>query len=556
MARLGLLAALTVLGLPVLAGLAGVIGPAFGYLPALGGQAFSLEPWRGLLAWPGLAGAVRLSVVTGFLATLIALGLTFLIVAAWQGRPGFAWLTRVLAPMLALPHAAAAFGLAFLIAPSGWIARGLSPWATGWDRPPDLLIVNDPLGLALVAGLVVKEVPFLLLMTLAALPQTDSHRSLLVAQSLGYGRTVGWLKVVAPRVYAQIRLPVYAVLAYAMSVVDVAVILGPTRPPTLAVQILDWTTDPDLSLRFQAAAGSVLQLGLVVAALGVWRAGEGLVGGLWTRWATRGARGVVADPALRRLATGAAGAVGLAVGLGLAGLFLWSVAGLWRFPAAWPEVLTLRTWAGEVVALGPVTGQTALIALGATVAALVLAVAALQARPDPGRWVLALIYLPLVVPQIAFVPGLASLALVLGLDGTAVSVALAHLVFVLPYVVLVLAEPWRAWDHRAGLAAAALGARPARVLWAVRLPMLFRALLAAVAVGFATSVAQYLPTLLIGAGRVGTITTEAVALASSSNRRLIGVWAVVQMALPLAMFALCLLLPALLFRNRQGMRTG
>ena len=46
-----------------------------------------------------------------------------------------------------VPHAAAAFGLAFLIAPSGLIARLLSPELTGWERPPDLLIVNDPLGL-------------------------------------------------------------------------------------------------------------------------------------------------------------------------------------------------------------------------------------------------------------------------------------------------------------------------------------------------------------------------------------------------------------------------
>ena len=74
--------------------------------------------------------------------------------------------------------------------------------------------------------------------------------------------------------------------------------------------------------------------------------------------------------------------------------------------------------------------------------------------------------------------------------------------------------------------------------------------------GFATSVAQYLPTLLIGAGRVGTLTTEAVALAASGNRRLIGVWAVVQMALPMAIFALALALPALVARRRQGLRVA
>ena len=556
MARAGLWAALGLLALPVLAGLAGVIAPAFGYLPALGGTELSLDPWRGLLGWGGLGDAVRLSVTTGVLSTALSLAMTFLIVAAWQGTRSFAWVTRALAPMLALPHAAAAFGLAFLIAPSGWIARALSPWATGWDRPPDLLIVNDPLGLALVAGLVVKEVPFLLLMTLAALPQADSLRSQMIARGLGYGRVMGWMKVVAPRVYAQIRLPVYAVLAYSMSVVDVALILGPTRPPTLAVQILEWTNHPDLRLRFQAAAGACLQLLLVVGALALWRLAERLVARRGAGWAAGGARGVGADRVLRPVGAGVALAIGLAVGLGLAGLLVWSFAGLWRFPALWPDAWGLRNWAGQSDMLARRIWQSAAIALGASVIALTLSVAALQTQGARPARIMGLIYLPLIVPQIAFLPGLASFALILGLDGTLGTVMAVHLVFVLPYVYLVLADPWRAWDARAGLVAASLGARPLRVLWAVRLPMLLRALCVAFAVGFATSIAQYLPTLLIGAGRVGTVTTEAVALASSANRRLIGVWAVVQMALPMAVFATCLALPALIWRNRQGMRIG
>ncbi len=554
MARAGLWAALTLLALPVLAGLAGVLGPAFGYLPALGRSTVSLDPWQAVLAWPGLGAAMRLSVVTGILSTAISMALTLLIVAAWQGTRSFQWITRALAPSLSLPHAAAAFGLAFLIAPSGWIARAFSPWATGWELPPDLLIVNDPWGLALVAGLVVKEVPFLLLMVLAALPQSDSLRGQMVARSLGYGRVMGWMKAVAPRVYAQIRLPVYAVLAYSMSVVDVALILGPTRPPTLAVQILEWMNHPDLGMRFQAAAAALLQLGLVLGVLALWIAGERLVARWGVGWAAGGARGIAADTVLRPLGAGAALGIGLAVGLGLAGLLVWSFAGLWQFPALWPDSFSLRVWSGQSAALQRRLWETALIALGATGIALALSIAALQAGARGAS--AALIYLPLIVPQIAFLPGLATFALILGVDGTRWAVMAAHLVFVLPYVYLALADPWHAWDRRAGLVAAGLGAGPARVLWAVRLPMLTRALCVAFAVGFATSVAQYLPTLLIGAGRVSTVTTEAVALAASSNRRLIGVWAVMQMALPMAVFAMALMLPALLFRRRQGMQIG
>jgi putative thiamine transport system permease protein len=84
--------------------------------------------------------------------------------------------------------------------------------------------------------------------------------------------------------------------------------------------------------------------------------------------------------------------------------------------------------------------------------------------------------------------------------------------------------------------------------------MLLRPILTAAAVGFAVSVGLYLPTLLVGAGRLPTVTTEAVALASGGNRRAIGVWAFVQMALPFAGFAVATLVPALLFRRFRAMR--
>ncbi len=65
--------------------------------------------------------------------------------------------------------------------------------------------------------------------------------------------------------------------------------------------------------------------------------------------------------------------------------------------------------------------------------------------------------------------------------------------------------------------------------------------------------AQYLPTLIIGGGRVATLTTEAVALAAGANRRVIGVYALAQVLAPMAAFALALAIPALVLRNRRGL---
>jgi putative thiamine transport system permease protein len=555
---LPILTLLAMLG-PVVAGLWGTLLPAFGHLPAAGLTGPSLDPFRGLFDWAGLPRAVFLSVSTGLLATGISLAIVMLITAGWSGTKPFRALERLLSPLLSVPHAAAAFGLAFLIAPSGWVSRLLSPVVTGWDRPPDLLIVQDTWGLTMTAGLIVKEVPFLLLITLAALGQADAQRSVVISQALGYGRLTGWLKTVFPRVYVQIRPPVYVVLAYSMSVVDVAVILGPNTPPPLSVQIVKWMSDPDLAMRLGGAAGALLQLGLVIGALIFWRLGEHAVARIGQRWIASGARGRF-DPVVAQGALAAGAICALTVLFGLVVLTIWSFAGFWGFPDALPDTFTWRNW----MRFGPGTlealGETALIAVTVALAALVLTIGCLEAEYRFGLSFSAravwLLYLPLLIPQTAFLPGLQTLMLSLGADVGRGPVMLAHLVFVLPYVFLSLADPFRAWDTRMGTIAAALRASPNGVLWRVRLPMLLRPILTALAVGLAVSVGQYLPTLLIGGGRVETLTTEAVALASGGDRRAIGVYGLMQTGAALVPFALALLIPALVWRNRKGLRHG
>ncbi len=525
---------------PVAAGMLGTLLPAFGYFPALGGAAFSLEPWRMLLADPAMPAALRLTAGTGLAATLISLGLSVAVFAWWHSHPRFGALQRLLSPFLAVPHAAVALGLAFLIAPSGWVLRLLSPWATGLARPPDLPLAPDPYGIALVAGLVMKELPFLLLMTLAALPQTRPAETLAVARSLGYAPAIAWLKAVLPRVYPQIRLPVYAVLAYSLSTVDMALVLAPTTPPPLAVLVLRWFSDPDLALRFQAAAGAALQTGLVAAAIAGWRLAEMAVALAAAAWTTGGRRGS-GGSGIRFSIGAAAGTLIAAAAAGIVGMLLWSVARVWR----WPDALPSRwTWDGWTAGFGEVAlpfGNALTLGAASGLGALALALACLENEDRtgrrPGGGVLWLLYVPLLVPQIGFLFGVQVLLVATALDGSWLAVAWSHLLFVLPYVFLALADPFRAADPRFALVSRCLGAGPDATFWRVKLPMLGRAAAIALAIGFAVSVAQYLPTVFAGAGRVPTLTTEAVALAAGANRRVVGVHVVLQTALPLLAFA-------------------
>lgn len=561
---LGPVLTLLVLVLPIFCGLLGTVLPAFGYLPALNGHHFTLDYIIRLFNEPGLSGSVWLSLKAGIVATGLSLSLVILFVASSHGTRGFQRLQALISPLLSIPHAAAAFGFAFLIAPSGMIVRLLSPELTGWDRPPDALIIGDPMGMAMIAGLVAKEVPFLLLVTLSAMAQVPVRRTDALASSLGYGRIAGFLLLSWPRIYPQIRLAVFAVIAFSSSVVDVAIILGPTNPPTLAVKLLDWMRDPDLSARFVASAGALLQLGVTLAAIAAWLVLETFGAQLLYLWRGRGMR-FAQDRVARRSINLVIWALVIAIIAGLATLALWSFAGFWRFPNALPDSFTLKAWAKAWPRVDTALATTLLVAGAATLIATILAIMCLLREDDlrhekqkriSAQTALALIYLPLIIPQIAFLFGLQFMFLSMGLDATLPALIATHLIFVLPYVFLSLSDPWRAFDVRFEAMAEGLGKSRFEVVMRIKLPMLMRAILAAMAIGFAVSIGQYLPTLLIGAGRLITITTEAVSLAAGGNRRVIGVYAFLQMMLPAIGFALAALIPTIKFRRLSGMKVS
>jgi putative thiamine transport system permease protein len=558
-ARLGPPLAVLLLAGPVLCGLAGTVLPAIGYLPALGGTHFTLAPMRDLLAVPGIARSALTSLAVALVTAMAALTVVILFVAGWTGTRTFGRILHLVSPLLSVPHAATAFGLAFLITPSGMIARLLSPWLTGWDQPPDLLIVNDPWALSMTAGLIVKEIPFLLLITLAALPQVRLAETRALAASLGYGRIAGFLFGVWPRLYGQIRLAVFAVIAFSSSVVDVAQILGPTLPPPLAVRIVGWANDPDLARHFLAAAGALLQLGVTALALLVWLFLERLAGAVTRRLAQSGRRWC-SDAILRQAGLVAMVVTAGIVGAGLALLAIWSVAGFWPFPEALPRSFAASAWMRAVPQIARPLGITLACGFLSTLIAVAITLLCLtrelQTGRPAGRGALALLYLPLIVPEAAFLFGLQIFFLALRAEPGLPTLVLSHLVFVIPYVFLSLSGPWRAFDRRHEAVAAGLGKSRRTVLFHIRLPMLLRPILTAAAVGFAVSVGQYLATVMIGAGRLPTITTEAVALAAGGNRRVIGVYAFLQMLLPAAGFAVAIIVPALLFRRRRAMRAG
>jgi len=335
---------LTLLILPVFSGLVSVLLPALGWAPVLGHDSIGLQAFQVLWQTPGLGQMAVLSVITGLVSTLLAFMMTLMILAAFFNSHWLERIQRLLSPILVIPHAAAAIAVGFLIAPSGMLSRLVSPWLSGWELAPNGFFPHDPYGISIILGLTLKELPFLLLMALGVLAQPELGKKLRqqhsLALNLGYSPMTAFFKVILPSLYPLLRLPVLAVLAYASATVEMSLILGPNTPPTLAVAIMQWFSDVDLSLRIKASAGAVLQLALTGALLATWIAAEKAIKLLLSDVLSNGQRNY-ADVFWTKttvvLTTVMIGFIALA----LIGLVIWSVAGFWRFPALLPDQIAI-----------------------------------------------------------------------------------------------------------------------------------------------------------------------------------------------------------------------
>ena len=513
---------------------------------AAGVQMADAAAWQALWADPQTWRAWGMTLWTGLASTLLVWWSVARLLASGFIRQKLAqWLACVPA-LLATPHAAMAVGLVLWLSPSGWALRWVSPGITGFDAPPPWPTSQDPWGLGLILALWLKEVPFLLWVAATQMQREDLRRrwqsESAVAQTLGRTPVQAFAQVVWPQLAPRLRWPLLAVLAYGLTVVDMALIIGPASPPTLAVLAWQWLSDADATVQSKgAAAAGLLTLSMAVLA----------VAAVASLQVARGLRGFASTGSLPQVSGsrvswvwGTIGIAYLAVWFALA---VGSVSGVWPFPQVWPSLWTGDAWLQVLTSTHTVWTTLGLAVTSASVC-LVWSVAWLETASHRWQQLLRPAWLlPLVLPSVLWVLGLYSLALQWRLEGQWWGLVLAHAAMVLPFVLLALEPAYRAVDPRQAALVASLGHGRWRYRVRIKWPLLKRAMASAWAVGFAVSVAQYLPTLYVGAGRFATVTTEAVALAASGQRTLMSAYAALQMLLPLLAFALA----AWLGRPRQ-----
>ena len=565
----------------ILAGFIGTLLPSFNYLPVIGHTNLSLSVWFDFFSYPGIQTSILVTIFSGMTASFCVVTLAFLFISVSYENALWKFFEKIVSPVLSIPHAAFAVGFGFLIAPSGWMVRLVSPVLTGFHTPPDWILLNDPLGISLTIALVTKEFPFLIMVAMGALGQLDIKKTLLVGRALGYKKEQIWLKVLIPRLYPHLRLSIFAIIAYSLSVVDMAILLGPNTPSSLSVLVLKWFNDPDVNFKLLASAGSLCLFFIVLVSIFIVYLIERIAHFFLGPWITNGKRSsflALFKPFIAFMGI----CIILFTIISSVILVIWSLAWQWRFPDFLPTTWSLNFWAkGMVSSFDPVM-TTVVTGVASAFIGLFLTIGCLEhegnyrknqtnqnqnsqdliglnqiRKKRTNNFIKNIhyfLYLPLLVPQITFMAGIQLLLVIMKMDGYWITLMGSHLLFVLPYMFIALSATYLSFDERVTDQAMLLRRSYARVMLSVKWPMLLKPILFSFAIGFSVSVAQYIPTMLVGAGRFSTITTEVVNIASGSDRRIMAVYALIQQCLPLIMFAAAIIIPKILYYNRKGMQ--
>lgn len=580
-AWLALLPAIAAVGGLSAYALADTIAESLGRTGATGAPV-SLDAYRHVMAGQGFWRAALFSLWVAAAGTAVSAAGAVAVAWAWTRHPGRPRRVRlwILQLNVTIPHVVWAVALLATFSQSGSIARVAH--AVGLiDRPDQFpVVVTDRHGIGIIAHLVTKELPFLVLLVL---PVAGASVASLSRAAAGLGASP-WQQlrlVFLPAITPALAPGAAVAFAFALGSYEPAAVLGVRSPRTLAVIALERFRDPDLAVRAEAMAMSVL---LAATTMAVTAAGWLLARAAARRRATRSrrsalaARVALAGPAgsaaptapvaparsptlappllarwFARAATATVTATGLAVlVVPLATITVSAVSIRWFFPELVPSEWTLT---GVRDVLGGADTLAALrtglvISLTVTVLAMVLAWPAARRLADSafaGRAAsFAVLFLPSVLPAVGLAIGIDVLALRTGLAGHLPAVIVAHLVPSLPYAIAVLAATFSRFDVRLEQQACTLGATRWQAWRAVTVRAVAPGLVVAALFTFLVSWSQYLLTLLVGSGDVTTLTMLVFTEASGGNATRLGTIAVLD-ALPAAL----LLAAATPFLRRQ-----
>lgn len=512
-----------------------------------------LDFYHSLFNDPQIYTALSYTFRTGLISCFLSIVLTFLISGGLFQILSWKKVERYLPLLLSFPHITFAIGVVFLISPSGIFIRLLAPLLE-ITLPPTWQTYRDPFGLSLIIVLTFKETIFLLFMVFSKLSQININQQLWLSRSFGYTASATWAKIIWPQIYLGIRLPFFIVMSYSFSPIDMSIILSPNTPPPLVILALNWFNDNQLENSLKGSAAAIVLLVTFIMGVGTWMLLEKIFFISICKSIWRGVRDSFSflNPWIAKV---------IFYSILLTSLLSFFINLIWSFTKSWPfpDLLpnfTLETWYLLFdVRFFDFFKNTMLLAILSSFIGLATSILLIESdlwiQRKPKYFFLnllkfplarAVFFIPLLIPPISFLIGIRLLFLYIDYSQHEfIFILIGHFLFVFPYIFLTLEKVYRSYDQNYFLLGQTLAQGTWKVFLKIKWPMLWKPILFSLVIGFSISFMEYLSTVILSAGKINTITTEAIQLSSGGNRRVMGFFMVIQTILMSLVFLTTLL---------------
>lgn len=170
--------------------------------------------------------------------------------------------------------------------------------------------------------------------------------------------------------------------------------------------------------------------------------------------------------------------------------------------------------------------NTIIIGISVIILDLILAIPA--AYEFKGKVIMEIIlFAPIIIPPFTAIMGMYTVFIKLGLTESIFGVILAHILPTLPYMLMAMMVSFNTLDVALEQQATLLGATPIKRFYYIVLPHLLPSILAGASLTFLISASQYLLTLLVGGGRVVTLSIIMIPFINGGDKAIGSVYSLV-----------------------------
>lgn len=234
------------------------LAQSLGYFPTIGLREWTLDHYASVLTDSTFVRSLWLTFQLAFivtaLSTIIAVALALALRHAFPGSTITKFIFQIPLPV---PHLVAASGVVLLVTQSGILARIAAGFGLIERAAEFPVLVFDRAGVAIVLTFLWKEVPFIGIVVLAILqsigPQYEE-----IARTLGANAWQRFFHVLLPLIVPGVISTSIIVFAFTFANYEIPLLLGVRSPTTLPVLAFQRYQDPDLGLRPEAMAISVV----------------------------------------------------------------------------------------------------------------------------------------------------------------------------------------------------------------------------------------------------------------------------------------------------------